>query len=35
MVSYEYTWGVNKNIYKFINLSRAAFSFCLYIFNTF
>ena len=29
MVSYEYTRRVDKNIYKFINLSRAAFSFCL------
>ena len=29
MVSYEYTRRVDKNIYKFINLSRVAFSFCL------
>ena len=29
MVSYEYTWRVDKNIYKSINLSCAAFGFCL------
>ena len=29
MVSYQYTRRVDKNIYKSINLSRAAFSFCL------
>ena len=31
MVSYHNTRRVDKNIYKSINLSRAAFSFCLLV----
>ena len=29
MVSYQYTWRVDKNIYKSVNLDRALFCFCL------
>ena len=31
MVSYQYTRRVDKSIFKSINLSRAAFCFCLYL----
>ena len=34
MVSYQYTRREDKNIYKAVNWSRAAFSFCLKVYNS-